>query len=161
MHYSVPKYYDNNIGIPLFSRYSTTPTEYWWVVTLKLRLRPNAFRSSEETSQQCSSSPGKHSRWMKLLKLYVLFTFNNNFSEVLTYIAPSTSQIFNTAGGGGRGGGEKPKPYGGQNVWNIHSKSRLLFTTLALVGSPLHALYKVCIGPSIFKKRFLLPCKEI
>ena len=79
----------------------------------------------------------------------VLFTFNNNFSEVLTYIAPSTSQIFNTAGGGGRGGGEKPKPYGGQNVWNIHSKSRLLFTTLALVGSPLHALYKV---PSILKK---------
>ena len=67
------------------------------------------------------------------------------FSEVLTYIATSTSQMFATAGGSGHGagGGEKPKPFGGQNVWNIHSKSRLLFTTLALVGSPLHALYKV------------------
>ena len=67
-------------------------------------------------------------------------------SEVLTYIATSTSQMFATAGGSGHGaagGGEKPKPFGGQNVWNIHSKSRLLFTTLALVGSPLHALYKV------------------
>ena len=73
-------------------------------------------------------------------------------SEVLTFIAHSSGEML---------GQSKPKPFGGQNVWNLHCKSRLLFNSLALVGSPLHALYKSaldCLKPKL--KNATLPPLE-
>lgn len=54
-------------------------------------------------------------------------------SEVLTSISGSTSQLFCV---------RKPAPFGNQVVWSVHAKCRILFSVLALVGAPLHALYK-------------------
>ena len=54
-------------------------------------------------------------------------------TEVLTYVAGSTYKML---------GEKNPTAFGGHIVWSIHTKSKILFAALALVGSPLHALYK-------------------